>query len=120
MYDVAFVISEDDTLMFNQIKGRKIVGHFDNNQLVKINVYGNGQTIYYPKDGKKYTGVNRTDCTDMVIYTKENKVERITFITKPVATLYPLNELLPKELKLKDFNWRITERPLKREDIFIP
>ena len=119
MYDVAFVISEEDTLFYNQIKGKKIVGLFADNKLRKINVFGNGQTIYYPKDDDAYTGVNRADCTDMVIYTKENKVERITFITKPVATLYPMNELPPKELLLKDFNWRIKERPLKREDIFV-
>lgn len=122
MYDVAFVISEEDSVsaMFNQVKGKKIVGHFVDNQLRKINVYGNGQTIYYAKDGKAYTGVNRADCSDLVIYTKENKIDRITFITKPAATLYPLNELPPKELQLKDFKWRISERPMKREDIFVP
>jgi lipopolysaccharide export system protein LptA len=119
MYDVAFVISKEDSLYYNQIKGKKIVGHFVANELRKINVYGNGQTIYYPKDKNQYTGVNRADCTDMVIYTEKKAVEKITFITKPAATLYPMDELPPKELLLKDFNWRAKERPLKREDIFV-
>lgn len=122
MYDVAFVISREDSAntMYNQIKGKKITGYFVENELRKIKVYGNGQTIYYPKDKKAYTGVNRADCTDMVIYTKDKQVEKITFITKPDATLYPLKELPAKELLLKDFIWRQTERPLTRTDIFLP
>ncbi len=120
MYEVAFVISEEDSSFYNQIKGKKIIGHFVKNELSKIEVFGNGQTIYYPKEKKGYIGVNRADCTDMVIYTKEKKVQQITFITKPAATLYPLFELPAKELLLKDFIWRQSERPLKKEDIFIP
>lgn len=120
MYEVAFIISKEDSSFFNQIKGKKIVGHFVANELKKIEVFGNGQTIYYPVEKKGYIGVNRADCTDMVIYTEDKKVSRITFITKPEATLYPLFELPAKELLLKDFIWRQTERPLTKEDIFIP
>lgn len=120
MYEVAFIISKEDSSFFNQIKGKKIIGHFVKNELKKIEVFGNGQTIYYPTDKGGYIGVNRADCSDMVIYTEDKKVSRITFINKPEATLYPLFELPAKELLLKDFTWRQPERPLKKEDIFLP
>lgn len=121
MFDVAFIVSEEDTAsqsMFNQIKGKKIIGHFKDNALAKIDVYGNGQSLYYAKDGAAFIGINRADCSDMTIYIDSSKVERISFITKPQAVLYPVDELAHKDRLLKDFIWRNPERPKTREDIF--
>ncbi|HKR05217.1 MAG TPA: organic solvent tolerance protein OstA, partial [Bacteroidia bacterium] len=67
----------------------------------------------------RLTGVNRAECTDMVVFIKENKVNRIILKKKPAGTLYPINELKPEELKLKGFSWQEEKRPLSKEDIFI-
>ncbi len=114
----AFIISQDDTSRFNQIKGKAMHGYFANNVLFKIRVDGNGQSIYYGREKKKYIGVNKVDCSDMLIYLKENTINKITFMTKPDATMYPIKELSPDELKLKDFTWRIAQRPNSRKEIF--
>jgi hypothetical protein len=114
----AFIISQDDTTRFNQIKGKTMHGYFVNNVLSKIRVDGNGQSIYYGKEKKKYIGVNKVDCSDMLIYLKDNTINRITFITKPDATMYPIKELSSDELKLKDFSWRLAQRPNSRKEIF--
>ena len=83
-------------------------------------VTGNGQTIYYAQeDDGSFIGVNKIDCSDMIIRVKDNTIDEITFITKPEATLYPIGELAPKELLLRDFKWLEEKRPLKKEDIFI-
>jgi lipopolysaccharide export system protein LptA len=113
-----FIASQEDSLRYNQIKGRYIKGFFRKNDLYLIKVEGNGQTIYYAKDKDKLTAVNRADCSNLNIYMKENKIDHITFITKPDATLYPLNQVDVKELKLKDFGWRGKERPRLLADIF--
>jgi len=52
------------------------------------------------------------------VYLKNNKIKNLVFITKPDATLYPLEQIDVKELKLKDFTWREQDRPLKVMDIF--
>ncbi len=114
----AFIISQEDTLRYNQIKGKTMHGFFADNKLHKIKVEGNGQTIYYAKDKNKMIGVNKADCSDLLIQLKENEVEKITFITKPDATLFPVNELSPNELRLKDFTWKGKDRPLQKKDIF--
>ena len=81
---------------------------------------GNGQSVYYTRNGKKQlSGVNRADCSDMLIFINESKVSSITMIDKPDATLYPIKELDPSELKLKGFLWQEHLRPMKKEDIFI-
>lgn len=118
MLTSAFIISKEDTIMFNQIKGKKMKGYFTNNQLTKIHVEGNGQTIYYAEDNNKAIGVNKAECSDIVLYLKEQQVEKITFITQPDATLYPMGELNKKELFLDGFIWKGTERPQNKNEIY--
>ena len=108
-----------DSMRFNQVRGKNLTGYFTDNELHKIFVEGNGQTIYYAKNKEnKLTGVNRADCTDIYIAVKENKVKEITLVNKPDATFYPIHELSPKELRLKGFSWQPQLRPENKEDIF--
>jgi len=115
----SFIVSSEDSLRFNQVRGKKMRGFFADNKLFKVNVIGNGQTIYYVKEKKEIKAVNRADCSDLRIMFKDDQIDRITFITKPEATLYPLDKIDVKELRLKDFIWRISERPEEVKDIFI-
>jgi lipopolysaccharide export system protein LptA len=115
----AFIISEEDSTRYNQIKGKHMTGYFAKNELYRIDVYGNGQTLYYAKDQGLLLGVNRADCSNLSISIKENEVEGIRFYDKPEATLYPPLDLPPKEALLKDFRWRGEEQPLSVEDLFL-
>ncbi len=115
---LAFIISKEDSVKYNQIKGKQMTGYFKKNKLSKIHVEGNGQTIYFAKDKEKLIGVNKAECSNLLIYVKENEVQKITFLKKPDATLFPMSDFSPSEFKLKDFTWRETERPLSYEDIF--
>lgn len=123
----SFIISRDtlaskeDSLQFNQIKGRNMLGTFRNNKLYKVKVMGNAQTIYYvySDNNKSIVGANRADCSNMLIYIDSNRVKSITFLQKPDATLFPMKDVKPEDFLLKDFSWRIKERPMKKEDIFI-
>lgn len=114
----AFIGSEIDTIRFNQINGRKITGYFFDNQLKKIAVEGNGQSIYYAEsDSSEFIGVNKAECTDMLIYMDSSQVSSIIFIKDPDATLYPVNELSPKELTLRGFKWLGKLRATRKEDL---
>ena len=114
----SFICSSEGDDRFSQVKGRNMRGLFTDNSLQTIFVSGNGQSIYYTKNSKEeLTGVNRADCSDMVIKIDENRIQEINLITQPDATLYPLSELSAKELILKGFNWRQTERPISKYDI---
>jgi len=127
MRNNAFIVSladstnmeNNDSIRFNQIRGRDLTGYFNDNKLHKIFVEGNGQTIYYAKNKEeKLTGVNRADCSDIYISIEENKVKEISLVNNPDATFYPLHEILPRELRLKGFSWRPKLRPENREAIF--
>jgi hypothetical protein len=116
--DAAFIVSQDemDTLNFNQIRGKNMVGYIRNNKLYKVDVFGNGQTIYFTKDGDETVGVNQAESSDLIIYLQNNQILRINMIKQPTGTLYPLEEL--KETKLKGFVWFEHLRPKEMKDIF--
>lgn len=110
---------ELDSLRFNQIRGKNMTGYFADNKLYQILVKGNGQTIYYGKNkNEKNFGVNRADCSDLIIRVNENKVQQISLLNEPDGTLYPINELSTKELRLKGFLWKDSERPKTKDEIY--
>lgn len=119
MEENCFIASQVDTTGFNQIKGKKVVGQFDGDELKRVNIYGNGQTIYYvgEKD-KPLVGMNKLDCTDITLYLENKKIDRIHFIEKPDAVFYPIDKINPKDKKLKDFIWVPQHRPLSKADLF--
>lgn len=116
----AFIVSEEgDSTRFNQIKGKKMTGYFVKNELNRIYVEGNGQTLYYAKDKDVIMGVNRADCSSLLIKIVNQEVQSVTFYNHPEATLYPPLDLPPKEALLKDFRWRAVEQPLSVKDLFL-
>jgi hypothetical protein len=120
MYSSAFIISKDDTSSFNQIKGRDLVAKFRDNQLYKINVYGNAQTIYYAREeDKTLIGINTAVSSELLIYLEKNQLKSITFIGSPDAHTYPEKDLPPNERLLRNFKWLSDRRPKKRADIFV-
>jgi hypothetical protein len=117
----AFIVSEVDSIRYNQIKGDEIVGYFKDKQLKKIRVFGSGQTIYYGQDDDgKFIGVNWAESSDISISMEEQEIRSITFISEAEASMYPMGDLDPRtELRFKGFQWRIERRPLSKEDLFV-
>jgi len=120
MYNSAFIISKDDSARFNQIKGRNLLARFRNNELYKIRIIGNAETIYYAREeDRTLIGINKVQSAEMLIFLENNELRTITYIGKPDAHLYPEKMVPPQELKLKNFKWLQEHRPLSKQDIFI-
>lgn len=117
----AFIAMNVDsgTQKFNQIKGRDMVAYFRDNDIYRVDVNGNGQTVYYPVDGEEYVGVNIDESSNIKIYIEENRIKRINKITTISGALYPLGEAPEDELTLKGFAWHEQHRPKTKHDIFI-
>jgi lipopolysaccharide assembly outer membrane protein LptD (OstA) len=118
----AFIISEVDSIHFNQIKGRNMVAKFKNNEMDRIYVNGNGQTIYFAQDEstvpKKMIGVNKLDCANIIVHVKDSKIENMTFLTLPSGSLIPMEKADPSIMKLQEFKLKTDEKPLSKEDIY--
>jgi len=114
----SFIIQEIDSLKYNQIKGKNMVGLIRGSKLYQINVSGNGQSIYYPADKKSYVGMNKAESSNIILYLNQNRINRISFIKTPVGTLSPLMSQVSPDSQLPDFKWRGAERPINKLDIF--
>ncbi len=122
----AFIASLADTtqMQYNQIKGNNLTGYFIDGSLKKVDVEGNGETIYYAKEEVKEgpdkdIGMNRLICSDITIHLDSNEVKKIVFIDQPSGTLYPIQQVPAGDEKLKGFRWDPQFRPLRKEDIFV-
>ncbi len=118
-YGSCFIIALDDTGTYNQIKGKNMIGYFRHNELYKLSVFGNSQTIYFVREEEgELIGVNKAEASDMLIFLKDRQMKTITYLINPKATLYPEKDLHPQDLKLRGFKWHGYNKPLKIADIF--
>lgn len=114
-----FVIAEADTVGHHQVKGKQMTVWFKEEKIYKTRVEGNGQMVYYAGEkGKEYKGMNKTDCSDILVIFKDDEPEKVTFITKPDSIFYPMDKINPKDKYLKDFKWLGEERPQSKRDLF--
>ncbi|MEX1188853.1 MAG: OstA-like protein [Bacteroidia bacterium] len=114
-----FIVSQVDSVDYDQIRGKNITGYFDDNELKRVLVEGNGESIYYAEDdGGEYIGINKAICSRMMIYLDSSKIEDIVFYVKPEATLFTLEELIGEDRKLRGLRWLGEIRPESRMDIF--
>ncbi len=112
-YNKGFIAEKDPNGLFNQISGKTLDAFFVEGKLQRVEVDGNGQSIYYAReDSTQYSGVNDVVCGKMVIYIDTaNKVRTITFRKQPKATFYPIEEFPTSKARLSNFSWMNMIRP---------
>lgn len=113
----ALISSQEESDKFNQVKGKNMIAHFTNGRLSKLDVKGNGQTVYYIRDEGELSAVNKAESSDLTVFIHDNKISKILFLKKPIATLYPVDKVEPEEVTLKGFKWLADKRPASRETI---
>ncbi|XCI75354.1 MAG: OstA-like protein [Flavobacteriales bacterium] len=113
-------------LEFNQIKGREMTGFFKNNEMKKLIVTGNGQSLYYADyedekiKKKTHIGINKSTCGIIEVHLNQHKIQRISCQQKAQSELAPESKIHEKQRFLPKFLWREKERPQKIKEIFIP
>ena len=117
----AVIASPEDSLGFNQLKGRNITGYFKpGNYLYKVMAKEDAEAVFFAKDGAEYIGMNMAKSTDIrIMLTVDRKFDEIMFIGSTTGRLYPIDRLPGKEaMTLPGFVWRADERPRRIGDIF--
>jgi len=116
-----FMVSKEDSVGFNQIKGLEISGKFKNNDLFYLWVIGNSESIYFAKDGPEYIGMNQSVSQEIEVFLLENKPQRIRFHQKPENVLIPMKDVMGSPVKLDGFRWLENIQPkgywIKKETI---
>lgn len=116
----AFLCSREDSTLYNQIKGRNMLGHVNKNHLDKLDIIGNGETLYFPRDDHGIIiGMNVAKSSNISIDIKGKKIDQILFTKKPDGNMYPLFDIINQKRFLKNFEWREHLRPKSKDEIFI-
>ncbi|MCG8576642.1 MAG: hypothetical protein MI810_17315 [Flavobacteriales bacterium] len=119
LYYNSMIITEHDTVHYDQVKGKFMTATLDSNKIQKVHIEVNSQTLYYvvkeEKDSlvttKTLDGMNKIDCNEILIYFKGGDINRISFLDQPTSTFYPMNKIPAKNLYLKGFMWKIGLKP---------
>lgn len=116
MYSNAFIASEDSLQNYNQVKGRDMTAYFQEGKIRRVNVDGNGESLYFALEGDTtLTGMNKAICSNMVLRFDENKLQKIAFLVQPDASFIPPHELPEDGRTLEGFTWLAELRPTKAD-----
>lgn len=118
----AMLISQEADSLFDQTSGKDLKAYFnDSNQVVKVEIRGNAETVYLPRDSKQLiTGLNRLEGSSLDLYRHDEKIKKIVVWPEPKGKYYPLGLLDPTARYLDNFVWYSDARPTTPEDIFRP
>lgn len=112
--------SQFDTVYYDQITGKEMQAYFEENELYRVDVNGNVQTIFYQKDGVPQEVVMMAviESGDATFFIEERQLAKIVYRTNPVWPIYPIDKIPEDQsLYLKGFRWEGDRRPT-RADIF--
>ena len=116
--DNAIMIQEEDTIHYNQVSGKEILVHITDQELNRVDISGNVESIFYPTDQGDLIGLNTIKSSYMTIYFKDGDLERFNVFPSPTAVMYPLSQVTNDMLYLPNYTWQIDICPTSKDDIF--
>ncbi|MDX2173785.1 MAG: OstA-like protein [Bacteroidota bacterium] len=119
----AFLIQQVDSLnnsdKFNQLSGRSIEAFITQDTIRKAIVSGNADAFYFPTNKDKAVGLNKTNCTEILLWFKKQDIDRVTFKPKTEGVVTPIKDVDSEASKLKGFNWMYNKRPKSRKELHV-
>ncbi|WP_204344996.1 OstA-like protein [Psychroserpens algicola] len=119
VFDNAFLISKD-TLGdgFNQIKGQRLIGLFENNELYNVDIIKNAEIIFYSRDDKDtLIGINKSKSGSINLQF-DGPYKIITLLNQVDGDIYPESQFPKNARQFRGFDWRGEEQPKSVEDLF--
>ena len=115
-------MSQKDSLIdgrFNQIKGDKLDGFFNDGSLDNVLIVKNSTLLYYMySDDGEFIGMNKTLASSILIDFLNNDISEVSFYRTPDGNVVSENNIILNEMKLPGFIWREDEKPNNIRDLF--
>ncbi len=113
----AFVINLQDEGIYNQIKGKFIQAFISDKKIRLIEVDGNAESIYFIKDGDRYSGANKSTSALITVSFNDGEVNKIKLTGGPEAVFTPMKKLNLDTYRLDGFKWYGDKQPLTKYDV---
>lgn len=109
----AFAASEDSaTMRINQLKGKKLLGLFEQDSLRSLTVGPQAEAIYFKLNSQNQTGGIKTSGDRVTLRFKDNDLDEIGVYSGIEGDYYD-GELIPEPFELQGFTWRPEMRPTR-------
>ncbi|MBO4446870.1 MAG: hypothetical protein J5764_01950 [Bacteroidales bacterium] len=114
----AYIITQEDSLLFDQIKSAEVMAYFDTTSALKrFDALGDAVALFYLEENGRIATANKVQSKMLSATLKDGNVQRIFYFDSPKNDAFPVVQLPSEEKKMKGFNWSPQLRPAGREDI---
>ena len=114
----AFIISQEDSIHFHQIKSTEMVAFFRDNDIYRFDAMGGVQAMFFFREkDSSVTLMNQKECRLLTAKIKDRTIERVRYIDNVKSDLHPTYRLPIDKMRLRDFKWRADEKPQSRSDL---
>ena len=116
----AFIIIQEDTMCFDQIRGTEIMAYFDSTTVLeRFDALGGSSALFYLKENDAFATVNKVEAKMISADFVDGEIDRISYFDSPKNDAYPLVQLPVADRELKGFHWQPETRPKDKNDITI-
>ncbi len=115
----AIVVNLVANVFYNQIKGKRMLARFADDEVKDLFVSGNAESVYYARDEEgAYIGGNRVAASEILFTFEEKQLAGIRLYGKPDGKITPMEEINHNTLRLDGFEWHDSKRPKSLADLF--
>ncbi len=114
----AMIISQEDTVHFDQIKSTEMLGYFNaDNTLRRFDALGGVNAMFFMQEDSVITMLNSKQAQYMMVTMKNGTAERLKYYETVESDAFPVYDLPRDKQRLKGFKWRLSEQPKSRMEI---
>lgn len=114
----AFIISQEDSVHFNQIKSSEMVAYFKDNNVYRFDAIGGANVMAFIKERDSVvTLMNQKECKLLSARMKNKAIQRIKYIENLKSDVRPTYKMPLEMMRLRNFNWRMDEMPVNRYQV---
>lgn len=118
MSNAFIVIEEQDSLLYDQIRGAEMVAYFDSTRTLKrFDALGGAAALFYLEENGALATVNKVESKMLYALFSEGTIDQIYYFDSAKNDAYPIVQLPKDESFLKGYVWKPELRPNGREDI---
>ncbi len=118
MIENAFIISQEDSVHFDQIKSSEMVAYFKDNNVYRFDALGGANVMAFIKERDSVvTLMNQKECKLLTARMKNKSIQRIKYIDNLKSDVRPTYRMPEEMMRLRNFNWRMDEMPVNRYQV---
>ncbi len=114
----AFIIIQEDSLLFDQIRGSEMMAYFDSTSaLSRFDALGGASAVFYLEENDALATANKVESKMLSATFVGGDVEKVYYYDSPKNNAYPTVQLPSEDKRMKGFLWNPELRPNGKEDI---